>query len=94
MESLLDNKNIVSNVIEVVKDAHMPVSIDYVARNVNLTWASARAILFQLALGGRLSAQNTTKSWIFTIKEVAETGSDVSARISRPKRAHRGKRQR
>lgn len=54
-----------ARVVEIVRDAGMPVSVDYVGYNAGVSWTTARAILFELILQGRVLAQKTSKSWIF-----------------------------
>jgi hypothetical protein len=46
-----------------------PVSIDFVAFNLNLSWVTARALLFTLALEGKLKCMKTSKSWIFWLEK-------------------------
>jgi len=50
-----------------------PVSVEYVAVHLNIGWGTARAILLELALSGKVVGQKTTKSWIFWIPE----GEDI-----------------
>ena len=46
----------------------MPLSIEYVARHLEVGWGTARAMLLELALEGKIACQKTTKSWIFWVK--------------------------
>jgi predicted Rossmann fold nucleotide-binding protein DprA/Smf involved in DNA uptake len=48
----------------IVKAAGKPVSCDYVAYHLDVSWQTARAILLRLALRGEITATDTTKSWI------------------------------
>ena len=72
---MLNNRNkadrieTLQRVLEVVKNAGKPVSIEYVAYNTSISWATMKAILFRLVADGKLTALDTTKSWIFYIKE-------------------------
>lgn len=54
--------------IEVLREASMPVGVQYVADRVDIAWHQARAQLFKLAMEGKINAVDTTKSWIFTLK--------------------------
>jgi len=51
----------------VLREANMPVSIQYVADHVNIAWHQARAQLFKMAMEGKIKGIDTTKSWIFTL---------------------------
>lgn len=42
-----------------------PVSADYVAKNVDISWSTAKEILLEMALLNEITAEKTTKSWIF-----------------------------
>ena len=52
-----------------LKTVKNPVSIDFVAFNLNLSWVTARALLFTLALEGKLKCMKTSKSWIFWLEK-------------------------
>lgn len=69
--SLFEDGKTVERIITVVEAAGIPVSVDYVATNLNMNWASARAVLLQLSLEGRLKAVKTTKSWIFFLPDTS-----------------------
>lgn len=47
----------------------MPVSIEFVAQELGIGWGTARAILLNLAIQGRIAMQKTTKSLIFSTNE-------------------------
>jgi predicted transcriptional regulator len=51
--------------LEVVEKAGKPVSIDYVAYNLGISWHVARALLLELVARGKLKMLDTTKSYIF-----------------------------
>ena len=53
--------------LDVMREAGIPVSVQYVANRVDIAWHQARAQLFKLAMEGKIKAFNTTKSWIFTL---------------------------
>jgi len=71
--SLLEDVDTVGKVLHLIESTEMPVSVDFVARNLGLNWSTARALLMQLSLEGKLVAEKTTKSWIFSHK--VEDGS-------------------
>jgi predicted ArsR family transcriptional regulator len=64
---LIEDAGLEKRALEIIVNAGMPVSIDYVAYNLKTTWPTARALLFKLASQGKVKAVKTTKSWIFTI---------------------------
>lgn len=68
--------------LEVIKEANMPVSIQYVADHVNIAWHQARSQLFKLAMEGKIKGVDTTKSWIFTL--VTNTGIPGVKPVSAP----------
>lgn len=67
MKSKVGNPKLQAEALKLLQGAGIPVSIDYVAHNLGLSWSTARAILLQLALEKRITAQKTSKSWIFSI---------------------------
>jgi len=69
--SFVGKEEVEQKVLEVVKNAGKPVSIQYVAFNTKLSWHTARAILFKLAMQGKIEAIDTTKSWIFRPRDQA-----------------------
>lgn len=68
-DSLVGKEEIEKKVIELIGKTKIPVSVSYVARNLKIPWSSARALLFKLVAEGRLRMMNTTKSWVFYVKE-------------------------
>ena len=64
---------VVKKVVSVLREAKVPASTDYVAHGADLTWATARAVLLDLALIGKVKATKTTKSWVFELPEGNET---------------------
>jgi hypothetical protein len=51
--------------LEIVEQAGKPVSMDYVAHNLGVSWHVARALLLELALKGKLKAIETTRGYAF-----------------------------
>jgi len=62
-----NNHNLEREIIAYIKEAKMPVAIDYVAQHFSIAWGTARAILLDLALKGEIKSQKTTKSLIFWV---------------------------
>jgi len=60
-----------AKVEEIVEKAGKPVSIDYVAYHLGVSWHTARALLLELATQGRLKAIETTKGYVFVPGEKA-----------------------
>jgi predicted transcriptional regulator len=52
--------------LEIVEKSDKPVSIDYVAYHLGVSWHVARALLLELAAQGRVKMIDTTKSYVFT----------------------------
>ena len=52
-------------IIALIKKTEIPVSIDFVAQHVNIAWGTARAILLNMTVLGKIQTQKTTKSLIF-----------------------------
>ena len=68
-----NNPKLEEKIIKLLEETKIPCAIDYVAKNVNIAWGTARAILLNLAVNGRIQTQKTTKSLIFWVeKEAAE----------------------
>ena len=63
-----------ARVVELLQNATMPVSVDYIAHNLSVSWTTARAILFELSMKDRIKAQKTSKSWIFWMPESESEG--------------------
>ncbi len=72
-ETKFGNPVIQESVIKLLKETGMPVSVDFVARKLGVGWGTARAILLDLAVQGRIRMVKTTKSLIFSTRKEAET---------------------
>jgi hypothetical protein len=66
-----NNKNLEIQIVNFLKETPIPASIDYVAQHFNLAWGTARAILLNLVIDGRVQTQKTTKSLIFWVEKEA-----------------------
>ncbi len=67
--STIDAPETISKALRSIRDAGMPVSIEHVARSTGMAWHQARALLFKMALDGRVTMVNTTKGYVFSLKE-------------------------
>jgi hypothetical protein len=68
-ETKVGNVEYEKKLVLLLKTVKNPVSIDFVAFNLNLSWVTARALLFTLALEGKLKCMKTSKSWIFWLEK-------------------------
>lgn len=73
MEQKFNNPKIESEVIRVLEKTPIPCSVEYIAQNLNLAWGTARAILLDLTVKGKIKSQKTTKSLIFWIERKEKT---------------------
>lgn len=67
--------------LKVLKEAGMPVSIQYVANRTKVAWHQARSQLFKLAMERKIKGINTTKSWIFTVDTDTPEVTPVAAPV-------------
>ncbi len=67
MRNKFDDPQIAKQVLTVLGEAKIPVSIDYVANHLEIAWGTARAILLNMTVQGKIKAQKTTKSLIFSL---------------------------
>lgn len=66
------NVEVENEAIELLKKTVMPVSIDYVAYHLHISWPTARGLLLNMALNKKVEAEKTTKGLIFRLpKETA-----------------------
>jgi len=61
-------KGLEKEILEYIKSLDTPVNISHIARKFNLTWPTARQLLFELCINGKIVAKRTTGSWIFEVK--------------------------
>ena len=61
----IDKAELMEKVLELVKATGKPVSIDYVAFHLGISWHVARAILLVLVAKRELKMMDTTKGYIF-----------------------------
>ena len=68
-----NDKDLEIKIVKLLKEIPIPASIDFVAQHFNLAWGTARAILLNLVIDGRIQTQKTTKNLIFWADEDGET---------------------
>jgi Mn-dependent DtxR family transcriptional regulator len=66
------NQTTQNSVIELLSKTKIPVDVEFVARQLGVGWGTARAILMDLALQGKVHMEKTTKSWVFTLNTKQE----------------------
>lgn len=73
MEIKFGNPDIQKNVVDLLRETKIPVSVEFVAQKLNIGWGTARAILLNLAVQGKIRVQKTTKSMIFSAYKEADS---------------------
>jgi hypothetical protein len=73
MEVKVGNKIIEDKVLEILSQEAQPVSVDLIRYRLGTSWVTARALLMSMALTEKISAQKTSKSWIFFPNQEAKT---------------------
>jgi len=61
-------KELRKRIREFVRRQKQPFSVNDVAKEFNISWTTARAILLELALEGEVEVMKTTKSYVFIPK--------------------------
>jgi len=74
MLRLVGNPEVEARALELIREAGMPVSIDYVARRLGVSWQTARGILLYLTIKGKLKIMDTTKGPVFALIEEGSRG--------------------
>lgn len=67
MQNKFNNPQIEKQILEILSECKIPVSIDYVAQHLRISWGTARAILLDMTVEGKLKSQKTTKGLIFEL---------------------------
>jgi DNA-binding IclR family transcriptional regulator len=80
LSKAISDSEIQNHLLELLKKTPMPVSIEFVAHHLNVGWGTARALLLELALSGKVASQKTTKSWIFWMAESESEGVKKEAK--------------
>ena len=66
-----NDKDFEEQIIKLLQETPMPCAIEYVAQHFKIAWGTARAILLNLVIDGRVQTQKTTKSLIFWVEKEA-----------------------
>ena len=61
-------KELRKRIREFIRQQKQPFSVNDVAREFDISWTTARAILLELALEGEVEVMKTTKSYVFIPK--------------------------
>ena len=61
-----------TKVLEALGSVENPVTVQYIAERCGIGWGTARAILMDLTLQGKVKMQPTTSTPIFTIEKGSE----------------------
>ena len=62
-------KDLKKEIRKFIKQQKQPFSVNDVAKEFNISWTTARAILLELALDGEVEVMKTTKSYVFIPKK-------------------------
>jgi len=69
-----NDEDLARQVVGLLAETSIPCSVDYIAEHFALSWGTARAILLNLVIQGKLKQQKTTSGLIFWVdKEVSAT---------------------
>lgn len=68
MEKIIGEKETEAKAIEALKEYGKPVSIGYMAWKLGITWTTARGLLLEMAVKGKINAIDTSKGFFFSLK--------------------------
>ena len=70
MEAKIGNPKVEAKVESIIKKANKLVTVEYVAKALDISWVTARAVLYDMALRGKVKVVKTTSSLqYFTLEE-------------------------
>jgi hypothetical protein len=74
VEPKFGNADIQNSIINLMRETGIPVDVEFVAQKLAIGWGTARAILLNLVVEGKVHMEKTTKSFIFllNIKEASK----------------------
>jgi len=75
METKFGNADVQNSVLNLLRKTNMPVDVEFVAQKLGIGWGTARAILLNLVVEGKVYMEKTTKSFIFSLNEGEKNGS-------------------
>lgn len=64
----IDMEELEKKTLDILNTYGKPVSVGYVAYNLKVCWATARALLFRMSLTGKIKALDTSKGFLFELK--------------------------
>jgi hypothetical protein len=62
LETKIGNPKIEANVESILQNANKLVTVDFVAKALKISWVTTRAILYEMALNGRVKIVKTTNN--------------------------------
>jgi DNA-binding IclR family transcriptional regulator len=69
METKFGNTEVQNTILRLLRETKMPVDVEFVAQKLGIGWGTARAILLNLVVEGKVRMEKTTKSFIFSLNE-------------------------
>ena len=73
---LVGRPDVEAKVLELMREAGAPISPNFIAKRLGISWATARSILFKLAIEGKVVAMETLKSWVFMLPKDKGDGEE------------------
>jgi len=64
--------SIESQVLKEIVRSPIPVSIQYIAKRINVGWGTAIRYALELMAAGKIEGMKTTKSWVFWARKEVE----------------------
>lgn len=61
----VERQKLETQTLELVNESSIPITADYIARQLSIAWGTARSLLLGLACQGKIEAIKTMKSWVF-----------------------------
>ena len=77
METKFGNADVQKRVIKLLRETGMPVDVEFVAQKLAIGWGTARAILLNLVVEGKVCMEKTTKSFIFSLNTKGAPKSEL-----------------
>jgi hypothetical protein len=71
----VEDAKIEQDVVDLLQRAGKPATTDFVAKNLKLSWSTARAVLMAMSLRGKISFLETTAGLLFLSKDPPEAVS-------------------
>ena len=66
------NEKVEAQVLKLLERTPTAVSIDYVRYHLSISWSTARGLLLNMTIKGKVEAEKTTKSLIFRLPKKGE----------------------